>query len=93
MKTGRHPEEISKIKPFIDKCNWEGINYPSESDGWKKLRKITIAFNGFILKTKKYTLSVFRKKTQSMKNTKIILLMIPSGEGWHYLTVKNDLDY
>ena len=39
MKIGRHPEEISKIKPFIDKCNWEGINYPSESDGWKKLRK------------------------------------------------------
>ena len=31
--------KISKIKPFIDKYNWEGINYPSEKDGWKSLRK------------------------------------------------------
>ena len=34
--------KITKIKPFINKCNWEGINSPSEKDGSKKkLRKIT----------------------------------------------------
>ena len=25
----------NKVNPFIDKCNWEGINYTSEKDDWK----------------------------------------------------------
>ena len=28
----------TKIKPFVDKYNWEGLVYPSEKDDWKKLR-------------------------------------------------------
>ena len=35
----KNPEQITKIKPFIDKYNWEGINYPSEKDDWKKIEK------------------------------------------------------
>ena len=31
----KHPQKIKKIKPFIDKYNWQGINYPSEKDDWK----------------------------------------------------------
>ena len=23
-----NPETVSNVKPFINKCNWEGINYP-----------------------------------------------------------------
>ena len=34
------PQRITKIKPFINRCNWEGINFPSEKDDWKNLRKI-----------------------------------------------------
>ena len=34
------PQRITKIKPFINKYDWEGINYPSEKDDWKILRKI-----------------------------------------------------
>ena len=30
---------FSNIKPFINKCNWKGINYPSQMIG-KRLRKI-----------------------------------------------------
>ena len=26
---GKRPKRITKIKPFINKYNWEGINYPS----------------------------------------------------------------
>ena len=25
-------EKITKIKPYINKYNWEGINFPSEKD-------------------------------------------------------------
>ena len=30
----KDPQRITKIKPFINKCNWKGINFPS--DDWKK---------------------------------------------------------
>ena len=28
-----------KIKPFIDKHNWRGINYLKEKDDWKKFKR------------------------------------------------------
>ena len=30
-----NPERVSNIKPFISKCKWKGINYPSKTDDWK----------------------------------------------------------
>ena len=36
-------QRIAKIKAFIGKCNWKGINYPSEKDYWKKLEKNNLA--------------------------------------------------
>ena len=32
----KDPQRITKIKLFINKYSWEGINYPSEKDDWKK---------------------------------------------------------
>ena len=32
-------QRLTKIKSYIDKCNWEGINYPSKNDDWKKFEK------------------------------------------------------
>ena len=34
-ETGKNPERITKIKPFINKHKSEGINFPSEKDDWK----------------------------------------------------------
>ena len=34
-----NPERISNIKPFINKYNWEKINYSSKIDDWKKFEK------------------------------------------------------
>ena len=31
-ETGKHTERITKLKPFINKYKWEGINFPSEND-------------------------------------------------------------
>ena len=31
----KDPQSITKIKSFVDKCNWEGISYPTEKDDWK----------------------------------------------------------
>ena len=34
-KIKRDPQRISKIKPFINKYNWNVIKYPSKIDNWK----------------------------------------------------------
>ena len=31
-----HPERISKLKPYINKYNWEGIEFPVGAKDWKK---------------------------------------------------------
>ena len=36
----KDPQRITKIKPFINKYNWEGIHFPSEKMIRKNLRKI-----------------------------------------------------
>ena len=67
---GKHAERITKIKPFINKCKWEGINFLSEEDDWKKFEKnnVTITVNFCMLKKKKYTLLMFQNITQIVKN-------------------------
>ena len=35
----KDPLRITKTKPFMDEFNWEGINYQSEKDDWKKSEK------------------------------------------------------
>ena len=31
-----NPERISKLKPFVNNYNWEGIEFPSRSKDWRK---------------------------------------------------------
>ena len=42
-----HPERISNIEPFIDKYNWEDIEFPAGIKDWNKFEKNnkTIALN------------------------------------------------
>ena len=35
----KDPQRITKIKPFKIKYNWEGTNFPSGKDDWKKSEK------------------------------------------------------
>ena len=60
---------MTKIKPFINKNKWEGINLPSEKDDWKKFEKVNvaIALNFCMLKKKKYILLMFQNITQIIK--------------------------
>ena len=36
-KIKKDPQRVSKIKPFIEKYNWEDIDFPSTSKDWKNL--------------------------------------------------------
>ena len=49
----KDPQGIAKGKPFINKCNWGGINYPSENDDWKEIEKNNRAIALNVLYAKK----------------------------------------
>ena len=91
QEIGKHAERIRKIKPFINKYNWEGINYPSEKDDWTQFEKnnVTIALNILYAKKEKIY-PVYVSKHNSSREKQVILLMISNGEKgrWHYLAVK-----
>ena len=63
-KIGKYPERITKIKPFINKYNWEKINFPLEKNDWKKFEKNNVKISLIILYAKKekiYILLMFQK--------------------------------
>ena len=63
---GNSTKEITKIKPFINRYKWEGTNFPSEKDDWKRLEKnnITIPLNVlYARKIKKHILLTFQRIT------------------------------
>ena len=56
-------KKISKIKPFINKYNWNGIRYPSKIDDQKTFEKNTptIALNILYIKEKEIYPDYIRK--------------------------------
>ena len=87
-----------KIKHFVNKYNWDGMNFSSEKDDWKKIEKNnkTIAVNVLYPRKKKvYPADVWKHNSSHEKH--VILLMISNrekreakseGQQWHYLAVK-----
>ena len=87
-----HPERISKLKPYINKYNWEGINFPAGSKEWQKFEKNnnTITLNVLYIPRNTKTISVaYRSEYNNKRKKQVILLMITDGKKWHYLAVTN----
>ena len=63
MKNEKRSAKKDKSKPFINKYSWEGINFPSEKDFWKKVEKINvvIVFNVLHTKNKNISCLCFKK--------------------------------
>ena len=78
---GKQAKKITKTKPFINKYNWEGINYPSEKDNLKKFEKnkVKIALNVLYVKKEKIYHSYVSKNNSNCEE-QVILLMISNGE-------------
>ena len=85
----KDPQKITKIKPFIDKHNWEGLNCPLEKDDWEKSEKNNLTITLNILHAKKEKIYLAYVSTQNSNCEKqFILLKIPNTERWHYFPVK-----
>ena len=90
-RINKHPQRISKIKPFIDQYNWKDIDFPATSKDLKKFElNNEIALNILYVphNTRKIHVA-YKSKHNLTRENQIILLMITDGEKWHYLTVKN----
>ena len=63
------------MKPRINEYSWEGINFPSEKDNWKKFEKnnVTTALN--VLYTKK-----LRKTSNSFIHSKRGKIALPCSK-------------
>ena len=87
----KHPQIISKIKPFTDQYNWKDIDFPSTSKDWRKIElNNEIALNILYVPHNTRKIQVAYKSKQNLTCDKqVILLIITDGEKWHYLTVKN----
>ena len=90
-KNKKDPQRVSKIKPFIEKYNWEDIDFPSTSKDWKKFEcNNEVALNILYVPyhTKKINIA-YKSKNNLTQGKQIVLLMISDGQKWHYLVVKN----
>ena len=90
-KIKKDPQRVSKIKPFIEKHNWEDIEFPSTSkDGKKFESKNKVALNILYVpyNTKKINIA-YKSKNNLTQERQMILLRISDGQKWHYLVVKN----
>ena len=75
----KHPERISKLKPFINKYNWKGINFPAGSKEWQKSERKNdrVALNILYVKHNAKKISVIYKSNYNNKRKKqVILVMI-----------------
>ena len=86
-----HPERISNIEPFIDKYNWEGIEFPAGIKDWKRFEKNneTIALNILQVPHNEIKIShAYKSKYNRECENQVVLLMITDGEKWHYTALK-----
>ena len=84
------PERISKLRHYINKYNWKGIDFPAGPKEWVKFEKDnkTIALNALHILYNTKTISVAYRSEYSNKHKKqVILSMISNGKKQHCLAV------
>ena len=77
-----HPERISKIKSYIIKYNWEGIEFPAGSKDWEKFEQNnkTVDLNILFVPHNTETMRVaYRSEYNHKRKNQVNLLMITDG--------------
>ena len=87
-----HPERISKLKPYTNKCNWEGIDFPAGPKQWKNFERNikAIALNVLYIPHNTKTIrAAYRSEYNYKWKKQVMLLMITNGKKWQYLAINN----
>ena len=74
-----NPERISKLKPFINNCNWKDIEFSSHSKDWRNNNK-TIASNIlYVAYNTKEIRQAYISKYNNERDNQVNFLMITHG--------------
>ena len=91
-KTGKDPQRISKLRPFISNYNWKDINFPAGKKDWNTFVRNNkyIALNLFSAHATEKKISLIRRSDYNLKRKHVIdLLMITDNQNnWNYLAIK-----
>ena len=86
-------QEISKLNPYINQCNWKYIKFPSDKEDWKKFEQNNkeIALNMLFAPHNKEEIrpAYISKYDHKHKNQGILLMITDDDERWHYLVVRS----
>ena len=85
-------QRIPKLKPYINKYNWQGIKFPARPKDWIKFERNnkTIALIIlFIQHNTKIISAAYRSEYKHKRKKQVILLMITDDKKHNYLTVTN----
>ena len=88
----KNPERISKLKHYINKYNWEGIDFSAGPKEWIKFEKNNkiIALNILYIPHNTKTISpAYRSEYNNKRKKQVVLLTINNSKKFHYLAVTN----
>ena len=88
---GKSHQRVNNGKPFVEKYDWNGVNFPPEIPDWKRSESNnkSIALNVlYVPYGEKNIRHAYKSKYNSKREKQIILLMISDAGKYHYLTVR-----
>ena len=85
-----HPERIVNLEPFINRYNWDGIMFPTQSNQWSKFEKQnpTVALNILYIEGEKKVRQAFISKHNSTREKHADLLIVQDNRKTHYTAIK-----
>ena len=85
-----HSQRISKLKPYINNYNCEGVDFPAGPKEWKKFERSNKknALNIlFVPRNTKIIRTAYKSKYNNKRKKQVILLIITNGKKQHYLAL------
>ena len=86
----KNPERVSKLRPFAEQYDWEGLEFPMALNKIAKFEKRNYEIAVNVLFVSKKSIFIARRSEFNSKRSKPVnLLMITDGENRHYTAVKS----
>ena len=87
----KDPQRVSKLRPFVERYNWEGLGFPMALNKIGKFEKNNpeIAVNVLLVNKKSIYIARRSEFNNKRSSKQANLLMIVDGENRHYTAVKS----